>query len=375
LHVHVLIDSLARGGAEALLADYAVGAHAAGISVSVAHLHPCTGTAGRLRELGIDPTCVPIRGLLRAADHRAVRAHLAAVAPDLLHTHLGASDVLGGVGARALGIPSVSSVHVMDWIWLRGFRDRLKLRLIASARHHSARRVIMVSEAARRSYLARGWDRPDRVVTVHNGIVDRGNPGSGREIRRELGIASHDLVVAMVGVIRGGKGHDVAAGAVQLLREGFPKLRLLILGDGPDRAMVERSTRDLGDRIVFGGFRDDVQRVLDAVDVLVQPSSFDAFPTALLEAMAARVPAVATAVGGIPEIIDDGDSGYLISAPRDAETPASAEELARALTPLLADRELRFRIGNRGRERFEARFTADRWLERLLPLYDLAVRG
>jgi glycosyltransferase involved in cell wall biosynthesis len=126
---------------------------------------------------------------------------------------------------------------------------------------------------------------------------------------------------------------------------------------------------------VFGGFRDDVQRVLDAVDVLVQPSSFDAFPTALLEAMAARVPAVATAVGGIPEIIDDGDSGYLISAPRDAETPASAEELARALTPLLADRELRFRIGNRGRERFEARFTADRWLERLLPLYDLAVRG
>ena len=373
MHVHVLIDSLGRGGAETLLADYAVGARAAGISVSVGHLHLLTETAGRLRELGIEPTCVPIRGLLRVADHRAVRAHLAAVAPDLLHTHLGASDVLGGAGARALRIPSVSTVHVMDWIWLRGVRDRLKLRLIAAARHHFATRVIMVSDAARESYLGRGWDRPDRVVTVHNGVVDRSSPGTGREIRRQLGIASDELVVAMVGVLRGGKGHGVAAGAVRLLRERFPKLRLLILGDGPDRDTIECSTRDLGDRIVFGGFRDDVQSVLDAVDVLVQPSSFDAFPTAVLEAMAARVPAVATAVGGIPEIIDDGESGYLIAAPRDAETPASAEELARALTPLLGDRELRLRIGHRGRERFEARFTADRWLERLLPVYGLAV--
>ena len=373
MHVHVLIDSLGRGGAETLLADYAVGARAAGISVSVGHLHPLTETAGRLRELGIEPTCVPISGLLRVADHRSVRAHLAAVAPDLLHTHLGSSDVLGGAGARALRIPSVSTVHVMDWIWLRGVRDRLKLRLIAAARHHFATRVIMVSDAARESYLARGWDRPDRVVTVHNGVVDRSSPGTGREIRRQLGIASDELVVAMVGVLRGGKGHGVAAGAVRLLRERFPKLRLLILGDGPDRDTIECSTRDLGDRIVFGGFRDDVQSVLDAVDVLVQPSSFDAFPTAVLEAMAARVPAVATAVGGIPEIIDDGESGYLIAAPRDAETPASAEELARALTPLLGDRELRLRIGHRGRERFEARFTADRWLERLLPVYGLAV--
>ncbi len=167
--LHVLIDSLTWGGAETLLADFAVGVRRAEIEVSVAYLHSGTGAAARLRRAGIAPLAVPTASLLKPRDHRAVSAHLAEIEPDLLHTHLGYSDFLGGLAARRLGIPTVSTVHLIERP--RDVRDLVKLRLMATARRHCARRVIAVSEAARGSYLDARRDRPERVVTVHNGII------------------------------------------------------------------------------------------------------------------------------------------------------------------------------------------------------------
>ncbi|MDP8909512.1 MAG: glycosyltransferase family 4 protein, partial [Chloroflexota bacterium] len=333
LHVHLLIDSLGLGGAEALVADFVIGAQQAGVEVSVGHLHPAGEAAERLRETGIEPVRVPVHSLLGSSDRRAVREHLAAVRPHLLHTHLGYSDLLGGLAARALGIGSVSTLHLAHWGGTP--RERVKFHLAATTRRRCAARVIAVSEAARRSYLAAGWDREERVVAVHNGIVDAARPGSGGRIRRELGIGSYELVLGMVGVLRGWKGHEAAAGAVERLAQRFPGVRLLVVGDGPKRNEIELATRGLGDRVLFVGYRDDVLEVLDAVDVLVHPSTYDAFPTVLLEAMAARVPVVATAVGGIPEAVVDGETGVLISG---AATPHAVEN---ALEPLLADRDLR----------------------------------
>jgi glycosyltransferase involved in cell wall biosynthesis len=238
---------------------------------------------------------------------------------------------------------------------------------MAAVRRRCAARVIAVSEAARQSYLDQSLDRPERVVAVHNGIVDRATPGTGRAVRAELGIPAEAPVIATLSVLRHGKNHDISAEAVRLLGDRFGDLRLLIFGEGPERPNIERYTRDLGERVMFTGHRDDVLNVLDAVDVLVHPTSVDAFPTALLEAMAARVPAVATAVGGIPEAVEDGETGILI------EPPPTAAALAAALAPLLEDRTLRERLGARGRERFEAQFTVDRWLERLLAVYDVAL--
>ena len=120
--------------------------------------------------------------------------------------------------------------------------------------------------------------------------------------------------------------------------------------------------------MIFAGYRTDVAAVLDAADVLVHPSRDDAFPTALLEAMAAGVPSVATAVGGIPEAVAEGETGFLIPA------PPRAEDLADALEPLLADEGLRARMGAAARARFEAEFTVGRWLERLIALYEETIQ-
>ncbi len=367
LHVHVLVGSLSWGGAESLIADFAVGARSAGLRVSVGYLHPEARTAGRLTREGIEPVLVPIGSLLGRADRRAVLEHVAGVAPDLLHTHLGYPDFLGGLAARRLGIPAVSTLHTMATGG--SIRERTRSRLMELARRRCASKVIAVSEAQRGHYVANSWDRSDHVVTVRNGIVDRARPGIGATIRAELGIDAGDPVAAMVSVLRPGKGHEVAAAAVNRLRARFPRLRLLVLGDGPDYDRVSGLMRPLGGNAVMMGYREDAVEVLDAVDVLVHPSSIDAFPTSPIEAMSAGVPVVATNVGGIPEAVRDNEAGLLIPAPPD---PA---HLADAVAAVLGDDALRHRLSERARARFEAEFTVGRWMERLHDVYDAVLVG
>jgi glycosyltransferase involved in cell wall biosynthesis len=364
LHVHTLIDSLGWGGAEKLLGDFVRGAQQAGIDVSVGYLAPRAEAAEELRAMGIEPQLVEIRTLLGSADRLLVKDHLAAVAPDLLHTHLGNSDFLGGLAARSLGIPTVSTLHIIKWGG--SVRNVVKSVIIALARRLCAYRVIAVSEAQRRRYLKPRWDRPGHVVTIHNGIVGNVTPGSGRKVRLELGLGERDLVVAMVGVMREGKGHYAAIDAIAMLRARHPEARLLIVGDGPIRGEVESRAKKIGNS-VFAGYREDILDVIDAADVLLQPSDFDALPTSLMEAMASRVPVVATAVGGIPEIVVPGETGLLI------DPPATAEGIAGALGALLSDREMRERFARAGRQRFEAHFTASRWISRLMHLYGEAI--
>jgi glycosyltransferase involved in cell wall biosynthesis len=372
LRVHALISSLTWGGAEMLLSEFAAGAPSAGIELSVGFLDDRDGSpaAARLREQGIEPQLAQIHRrlpLLNPSDHRTVRRHLAAVRPDVLHTHLGYADLFGALAARPLGVPVVSTIHIMEWDRdPRRPKDYARERMMSFVRRRWTSTVVAVSEAARSAYLDTGWDRPEHVVTVHNGIVAQPRPGDGRVVRAELGLSPDDLVVAMVTVLRRGKGHDVAAEAALALRERFPTLRLVIAGEGPDRAGVERAMQPLGDAAVLTGHREDVMRLLDAADVLLHPTLVDAFPTTLLEAMAAGVPVVASAVGGIPEIVEHGRSGVLV------EAPPRADGVVQALAPLLSDAGRRRELGERGRERFERHFTAEAWAARMRGVYDRA---
>jgi glycosyltransferase involved in cell wall biosynthesis len=364
LRVHVLIDSLTWGGAELLLADLAEGAGCHSLELSVSYLFAESDAAPRLHAAGLTTQWV---GTRRLADPRAlnlVRRHVTDARPDVLHTHLQYSDLLGGVVARMLGLPAVATLHVMD---PRGTaRERMRARLAAVSRRRCHRRVIAVSEHIRAAHLAAGADRPEHVVTVHNGISARAAPGAGAGVRAELGLEPHEPLVAVIAVLRPGKGHDVAIAAVEKLRTEIPSARLLIAGDGPARDEVERLAAGLGGAAVLAGHREDVMAVLDAADVLVHPSHTDVFPTVLLQALAAGVPIVASRVGGIPEIVDDGRTGLLVPP------PLAASGFADRLARLLRDPDLRRTFANRGRKRFEDEFTAQRWAGRLRAVYEEA---
>jgi glycosyltransferase involved in cell wall biosynthesis len=365
VRVHALVDTLDSGGAEFLVAEFAAVASGAGIELSVAALKPLTPrsfAADRLRARGSEPQAVPVTSMVHPREIRRVRAHLADVRPQLVHTHLGTSDFLGGIAARSLGIPSVTTIHA-NW-WPEGRSDRLRNWLMARARRHCADVVIAVSESARSAYVDAGWDVPAHVAVVHNGIVDRPHPGSGPAVRRELGLAPDELVITSLSRLRAEKNFEASIDAVSLIRQRFPRVRLVIVGDGPHEEAVRRHAARLGDAVVLTGHREDTMELLDASDLLLHPSHFEAFPTALLEAMAASVPVVATGTGGMLEIVEPDVTGVLVPP------PPTADAFAAASTPLLESEELRARLGAAGRARYEREFTAAAWARRVRAVYD-----
>jgi glycosyltransferase involved in cell wall biosynthesis len=364
ISVLVLIDHLALGGAELLLGQFARAAPSAGIRVSVASLRERDGNpaAAQLRAAGVDPVNLEIRPRLGPRSLLQVRRHIGRVRPDLVHTHLGTADTLGSIAGRSLGVPVVSSIHAAARE--AGVGTRARLTVHALARRHGAARIVAVSEGARRAYVERGWAGPERVVTIHNGVDVSPEPGAGALVRAELGLAPDDLVVGMVSALRPEKGHDIGIAAVRSLIPRFPNLRLLIAGSGGARPEIARLAAEAGDVVLMSGPRRDVMRVFDAVDVCLHPSRADAFPTSLLEAMAASVPVVTTAVGGIPEIVVDGRTALVVPPP---PSPAA---VADALARLLADPARRRRLGAAGRERYEEQFTARPWIRRIRALYE-----
>ena len=364
LKVLTLIDHLALGGAEMLLGQFAAAAPAAGIRLSVTCLVERDGNPSStpLRAAGIEPMVLNTPQRLGLAALLAVRRHIADLDPDIVHTHLGSAGFLGSLAARTLRVPSVSSIHAISAP--SDLRSRARTKLGVVARRRGAARVITVSEAARQAYLARGWDSAHRVVAIHNGIDVVPQPGAGAAVRHELSIDSDAFVLGMFSALRPEKGHDVAIGALGLLRPHFPKLRLVIGGDGSMRADLSRLAQPFGNAIVMTGPRFDVMRLLDATDIYLQPSRADAFPTTVLEAMAAGVPVLATDVGGIPEIVVHERTGVLIDA------PPTAERLAETIASLLGDPCRRRDLAHAGRRRYEDRFTAGPWVRKTRALYD-----
>jgi len=366
LRVHALVDTLGSGGAEFLLADFAAVAAAAGIDLSVAAIEPLdppSAAADRLRRNGLEPETVGTRRMVGRKAFRRMRAHLLRHDPDIVHTHLGTADVLGGIAAWSLRIPSVTTIHADTWL-PQSQREHLKAWLTTRVRRHCAETVIAVSDSARRAYLTQGRDVPSHVTVVRNGIVDRAASGSGMRVRGELGLTPDNLVIATASVLRAEKNLETAIDALALLLDRFPQARLVIAGDGPHEDVIRNHAARLEEAVILAGHRDDVMEVLDSADVLIHPSHFDAFPTTVLEAMAASVPVVATGVGGMVEIVESHTTGILVAP------PPSAEAFAGALAPLLADTSLRRRLGTAGRRRYEREFGAEPWAQRTRAVYD-----
>ncbi len=238
--------------------------------------------------------------------------------------------LLGRMAARAVRAASIIHLHDMNPPGpVIGYLQR---RLAPWTT-----RALVVSQAVGRFAIETFAIPPERVRVLYNGIVvedfARANdPGIRQRVRRELGIAADEPVVGIIGRILPVKNHPGLLRAMTQVRQRLPGARLLIVGDGPDRAACERLTDELGlrDAVSFAGQRDDVPAMLAAMDVVAMPSHHEGYPYAVLEALAAGRPVVATAVGGLPEMIDSGRNGLLVPA---GDTDALADALAKALTP------------------------------------------
>src|SRR5919109_211517 len=216
--------------------------------------------------------------------------------------------------------------------WRRGLlggsflADRLVSRFVD--------RVIAVSEAARAFLISgKGYDARKIVVVPNGRDLSVYRPGAGGQaVRKELGIDRATPLVGVVGRLEEQKGHVYLLDAWPSVLAEFPDARLLLVGDGSLRGALEHHAQDLGiaGSVLFAGFRSDVPRVLDALDVLALPSLYEGMPLTAIEASAMAKPVVATAVDGTPEVVREGRTGRLVP-PRDVVA------LSRALRSVLRD--------------------------------------
>lgn len=260
-----------------------------------------------------------------AIDWRAIRAidaYTQAQGIAVVHSHGYKSNTYALLSGRGRRFRRVSTCH--NWInadtkmRVYGMLDRFVLRRFDA--------VVPVSGGVRAALVEAGF-AVDSLSVIENGIdTDRyGLTLDGASVRSEFGFAPAEFVVGVIARLSEEKGHRVLLEAMRSLDAAVLPWRLLLVGDGPLRAELERAASDSGiaDRIVFAGQRNDVPRLLSGLDVSALPSTVEAQPMALLEAMAAGVPVVASAVGDVPSILVDGKLGLLVK-PRDAPQLAAA---------------------------------------------------
>lgn len=274
---------------------------------------------GRVRVIEL-----PLGGDLDIGMFWRLRRLFATERPDLVHLHSRrGADLWGALGARSLGIPVVLSRRV----------DNPEPRAWVALKYRLYDHVVTISQGIREVLLREGV--PAAKVTCVPSAVDTElyRPGGDRGwLNAEFGLPAGAPVAAMAAQFIPRKGHDTLLAALPTVFESHPRLQVLLFGRGPlcNRVAAEVARREWGDRVRLPGFRDDLARILPAVDLLVHPARLEGLGVVLLQAAACGVPLVAARAGGIPEICIDGETGWLVE-------PDDPQGLAAALNEALAN--------------------------------------
>lgn len=279
------------------------------------------------------------------------------ISPRILHCSLFHANLPGRLIGRFVGVPVIinserSSGIEKEW---RYRVNRLTIDLVDC--------VIAVSEHVRDFCVDHIGLSPDKVQVIYNGVtLPDDNQPTSREVKRYLNIADDIPLIGAVCRIEPVKGISFLIQAITQL----PGVEAIIIGDGSERESLEAKASKLGvgERIHWLGFRNDVQELIPAFDVFVQPSLYEGLSNSILEAMAAYLPVVATSAGGTPELVVDQETGLLVP-------PENVQALAEAIRGLLDDENRRQHYGQAGRERVEAMFTAEKMVRQTEDLYSL----
>ncbi len=281
---------------------------------------------------------------------RELAGELRRIGADVLITNGYKTDLVGLAAARRVGIPVVAVVH--GWT-----AATLKVRLYEAAGRLCLRgmdRVVCVSEG--QAVKVRRAGVPHRLIVVIHNAIDAGPfatpvPEYGERLRA-LFPSPPDRIVGAAGRLSPEKGFRVLVEAAAIVRRSDPRVGFVHFGDGPLREDIVRQIAALGleGRFILAGFREDLDRFTPHWDLAVLPSYTEGLPCIALEAFAAGVPVVATAVGGIPEVVEDGMSGFLVP-------PGDPAALARRIGDALSSEAQRDSMGRHGRERVRGEFT------------------
>ena len=353
------------GGAQIHVRDLAAAMQRRGHAVIVL-------TAGRgpflddLRANGIRTVVLkhlvqPIRPLTDVRALRELRAALDAFGPDLVAAHSAKAGVIGRMAARMLRVPVTVTTH--GWSFTTGvppLRAAIYRWIERLTGPFGADKTITVSEYDRQLALRARILPPDRVVTVHNGM-----PDIDPSLRADPSRTPPRLV--MVARYGPQKDHPTLLRALAGLLD-LP-WELDLVGDGPqaDETRALAASLGLQGRVHFLGQRMDVDRILAGAQASLLVTNWEGFPLSILESMRANLPVIASAVGGVPESVRDGETGYLVPA-------KNVEVLRDRLRRVLLDPELRLRLGQAGRRVYEQEFTLEHTVSKTIDVYREVLR-
>jgi glycosyltransferase involved in cell wall biosynthesis len=314
----------------------------------------------RAMQRGVRAELIGCRGRFDWRGVRSVRRLVRCNGIDVIHTHGYKADLYGHAAARLEGKPVVATCHN----WLAGgpvlaaynFLDRIILR------HFDA--VSAVSQGVADKLVSFGVRR-EGISLIPNGVDLRGFD-AGLQAAQRPPQPRKEQVIGIVARLDLQKGFECLLRALRRLRDTFPGLRLLVVGEGPDRAAIESLVTEhgLNDVVTLAGQQSDMPAIYASMDIFVLPSLNEGLPMTLLEAMAASLPVVATRVGAVPTVIRDGETGLVIE-------PADESALVRAITALLANPELCRRLARGARAHVAQNYTAAAMIQRYRELYQV----
>ena len=364
-----LIDGLSMGGAERLMVPILKNLSTHDFEPRVCLFQTKEGNpmAESIQALDVPVDSLEINRLRDVSALPRLTRYLKENNVKLVHTQLEFANILGNIAAKFMRLPSVCTVHVLP-----PEEVKLKTKFHQRAEWTSLRmfcdRIVSVSEEARTYHLDIAGFSPEKITTIYNGIDLMEFRKSGRAdrnaIRRELGIPGNANLMTTVAVLRQPKGIEFMIRALPAVLAADPLAYYLVVGSGPHHDVLIEEVAKVGvkDRVIFAGLRKDVPDLLAASDLFVLPTLTEALPTVLAEAMAVGLPIVASAVGGVPEMVTNGVNGRLVS-------PGVPAELSDACIDLLSSPEKRKSMGGRGLEIVDEKFSIARQVGQMRELY------
>lgn len=326
--------------------------------------NPVEPYAAQMRALQVPVEQVIIRRDLDPALWRTLVRRFRSVKPDIVHTHLLHADLHAVPAARRAGVPVVvSSRHNDD-----KFRRWLPVRLAHRWLWRQIDAGIAISDAIRRFSIEVEAVAPQKIVTIHYGLDPAdvpALPGTRTQLCEQLGLSADAVLIGSVCRLIEQKGLVYGLRAFSAVAADFPETVYVVVGEGPERPRLEREAAQAGiaDRVHFLGWRDDARALMSALDLLLAPSLWEGFGLVFLEAMALRVPILSTQVSAIPEVVIDGETGWLVPA-------GDAGALAAALRDALARPAALRARGEAGYQRLCREFSPEQMVSRTLALYD-----
>jgi glycosyltransferase involved in cell wall biosynthesis len=360
-----IISSSGMYGAEAVILNMSrmllEAGHNSVIGVFVNSSNPNQQLHEAALKEGIESHLIPCRGQVDRTAIAAIRELAARTGADAVHAHGFKADIYVYLALRGRGVAFVSTCHT--WydtnrlVTFYGKLDRLVLRKFAL--------VVAVSDDVKQRLLKAGVE-DEKIRMVRNGIDLRPFDGAHPSLRGDVGESA--LIVGLIGRLAWEKGVDVFLRAATCVLARSPSVKFVVVGEGPDREKLEQLVDELGIRkgVSMLGRRDDMASVYASLDIMVSSSRQEGLPMAILEGMASSLPLVASAVGEVPTVVQDGVTGLLVPA-------EDVEQLAASILELLGDAAKRQRFSGAARKLIEDEYSAERMTADYLRVYDEAI--